>query len=335
MTSTQTKKIIAVVGATGLQGSSVAQTFLSLPDWHVRCLTRNPSSEPALKLASNGAEVVQADLGDLESLTKAFANASAIFLNLGFGEKYRALMMTGAGAEVAGQEAYEESVLFGKNAVIAAAGVPTLERLVYSTLASAKIGSGGKYSNSMNLESKHTILEYIMNEQRGLAKKTSLIILGCYFTNRLLIPRRDPRSGGYGFIWPGSDQVLMPLVDPSEATGPFVRALVEDEGPGTRLLAYNSDSYLAIKEIFNLWSKRTGKESSVMKVDVATMEQVLGVPSELSHMVAFVAEFGYTNGMDNVIEPKDLKKAVSTVSFEEWLGRRDITELLPAENSES
>lgn len=44
------KNIIAIVGATGKQGGSVARTFLSedlFPNWTVRCLTRDPSSEAA------------------------------------------------------------------------------------------------------------------------------------------------------------------------------------------------------------------------------------------------------------------------------------------------
>ncbi|KAK9490812.1 hypothetical protein V1508DRAFT_423820 [Lipomyces doorenjongii] len=41
------KKTIVVIGATGVQGSSVARTFLSLDHWHVRAVTRNPSSAAA------------------------------------------------------------------------------------------------------------------------------------------------------------------------------------------------------------------------------------------------------------------------------------------------
>jgi hypothetical protein len=44
------KNIIAIVGATGRQGGSVARTFLSAPQssrWQVHCLTRNPASEAA------------------------------------------------------------------------------------------------------------------------------------------------------------------------------------------------------------------------------------------------------------------------------------------------
>jgi uncharacterized protein YbjT (DUF2867 family) len=88
MTSSH-KKIVVVVGATGNQGSSVAWTFLSLSTWHVRCLTRNPSSSAAQTLSGVGAEVVQGDLSDPPSLTRAFDSANAIFANTDFWATYR------------------------------------------------------------------------------------------------------------------------------------------------------------------------------------------------------------------------------------------------------
>ncbi len=70
-----TKRIIAVVGATGTQGGSLARALLHDRDvpFGVRALTRKPSSERAQALARVGAEVVSADADDLDSLKKAFS----------------------------------------------------------------------------------------------------------------------------------------------------------------------------------------------------------------------------------------------------------------------
>lgn len=75
------KKIIAVVGATGSQGGGVARAILSDPDseFAVRALTRDPSSEKARALAEQGADVVEADLSDLESVKEAFEGAYGAF----------------------------------------------------------------------------------------------------------------------------------------------------------------------------------------------------------------------------------------------------------------
>src|SRR5688572_28536137 len=74
------KKIIAIVGATGTQGGSVAKAFLAHPsEWTVRGLTRNPTSPSALALADQGAELVTASLDDPDSLKKAFEGAHVVF----------------------------------------------------------------------------------------------------------------------------------------------------------------------------------------------------------------------------------------------------------------
>lgn len=71
------KKIIAVVGATGAQGGGVARAILSDTSggFTVRALTRDVKSDKAKELAKQGAEVVEADVDDLESLKRAFKGA--------------------------------------------------------------------------------------------------------------------------------------------------------------------------------------------------------------------------------------------------------------------
>lgn len=62
--------LILVTGATGQQGGAVAGELLK-KGYKVRAMTRKPDSDPARKLASRGAEVVQGDLDVEESLRKA------------------------------------------------------------------------------------------------------------------------------------------------------------------------------------------------------------------------------------------------------------------------
>lgn len=71
------KKIIAVVGATGAQGGGLVRAILSdkTSPFTARVLTRDVNSDKAKTLAALGAEVVAADLDDLESLRRAFAGA--------------------------------------------------------------------------------------------------------------------------------------------------------------------------------------------------------------------------------------------------------------------
>src|SRR5258706_14816200 len=69
------KKLIAVVGATGQQGGAVMRALQTSGQFKVRALTRDPAKHPKL-----GDEVVAADLNLPESLKTAFAGAHGVFL---------------------------------------------------------------------------------------------------------------------------------------------------------------------------------------------------------------------------------------------------------------
>ena len=71
-------RIIAVVGATGLQGGAVTRRLLT-EHWPVRALTRNPDGKQARALAQLGAEVVKADTSDPVSLERALDGVHGVF----------------------------------------------------------------------------------------------------------------------------------------------------------------------------------------------------------------------------------------------------------------
>jgi uncharacterized protein YbjT (DUF2867 family) len=86
------KKIIAVVGATGTQGGALAAAILadSNGGFACRAITRKTDGDKAKALASQGAEVVKADLDDVESLKKAFAGAYGVYGVTNFWEHFSA-----------------------------------------------------------------------------------------------------------------------------------------------------------------------------------------------------------------------------------------------------
>jgi uncharacterized protein YbjT (DUF2867 family) len=85
-----TKRIIAVVGATGAQGGGLVRAILAdkSGEFTARALTRNVGSEKANALAAAGAEVTQADIDDLASVKRGFAGASAAFCVTNFWEHF-------------------------------------------------------------------------------------------------------------------------------------------------------------------------------------------------------------------------------------------------------
>ena len=77
----ETKKIIAVMGATGAQGGGLVRAILSDASggFAARAITRDVQSDKARELAELGAEVVAADVDNVESLKKAFRGAYGAF----------------------------------------------------------------------------------------------------------------------------------------------------------------------------------------------------------------------------------------------------------------
>lgn len=75
------EKIIAVAGATGAQGGGLVRAILADKSggFKARALTRNVNSDKAKALAQAGAEVVEANVDDLESLKRAFKGAHGAF----------------------------------------------------------------------------------------------------------------------------------------------------------------------------------------------------------------------------------------------------------------
>ena len=85
-----TKRIIAVVGATGAQGGGLVRAILDDPDggYTARAITRKAGSDKAMALAKAGAEVVEADLDNAESLKRAFAGCYGAFCVTNFWEHF-------------------------------------------------------------------------------------------------------------------------------------------------------------------------------------------------------------------------------------------------------
>jgi uncharacterized protein YbjT (DUF2867 family) len=82
------KQLIAVIGATGAQGGGLVRALLNDKNggFAVRAVTRNADSDKAKELSKLGADVVTADLDDVESLKRAFSGTYGAFCVTNFWE---------------------------------------------------------------------------------------------------------------------------------------------------------------------------------------------------------------------------------------------------------
>lgn len=83
-------EIIAVLGATGAQGGGLARSILEdkSGEFKVRALTRNASSDSAKELSDMGAEVVECNIDNYDSLVNAFKGAYGVYAVTFFWEHF-------------------------------------------------------------------------------------------------------------------------------------------------------------------------------------------------------------------------------------------------------
>jgi uncharacterized protein YbjT (DUF2867 family) len=136
---TTSRRPIAVVGATGLQGGATARALLGA-NAPVRVLARRTDSGPARAVSELGADVVRADLDDPESLRAAFAGVDGVFAMTTPGREQRADVEVRQGHAIAD--------------AAAAAGVP---HVVYSS-----VGGAERHTGIPHFDSKRDVEEYLV-----------------------------------------------------------------------------------------------------------------------------------------------------------------------------
>jgi uncharacterized protein YbjT (DUF2867 family) len=138
------RRPIAVVGATGLQGGATVRALLraNVP---VRALVRRTDSDAARALAEVGAHLVAADLDDPEGLSAAFTGVDGVFAMTTPGPDQRTDLEVTHGHAIAD--------------AAAAAGVP---HVVYSS-----VGGAERHTGIPHFDSKRDVEEYLI--ARGLS----------------------------------------------------------------------------------------------------------------------------------------------------------------------
>ncbi|KAJ2795569.1 hypothetical protein H4R20_005837, partial [Coemansia guatemalensis] len=212
-------KLIAVIGATGLQGGSVLKVLHAAGGYKLRALSRNPDSDSAKGLAAKypNVEWAQADLNDTSSLRKALTGVDAVFVVTDFFQK-DTLEKVAAGDK-------DAEFAQGKNVVDAAidAGVNSV---IYSSLDSMKQLSDGKYAGILHFEGKHKVEEYISSKADKI--KGYFIYLGYYMENYVRFSRISPEdSQTVEFTMPLKPTTKVPLVDTINDTGHVVKYILE------------------------------------------------------------------------------------------------------------
>src|SRR5690349_15720017 len=194
------KKIIAVVGATGAQGGGLVRAILGDPNsgFVARALTRKVDSDKAKELAKLGAEVIAADLDDIESLKRAFAGAYGAFCLTNFWEHFSP----------------EKEYAQAKN-MAEAAKQANLQHVIWSTLEDTRRWIPLSDNRMPTLMGKYKVAHFDAKGEADklfteLAVPTTFLLTSFYWENMIFFglgPKKGP-DGKLAITYPMGDKKL-------------------------------------------------------------------------------------------------------------------------------
>jgi len=180
------KPIILVTGATGSQGGSVAHFLAKSGKFSVRALTRDAQSKKAAALGPEGAEVVEGNLDDKDSLVKAMKGCYGVFGVTNFWEHF------------------DKEAQQGRN-LIDAVKESSIEHFVLSTLPPVNKISGGELS-SPHFDIKAEYEDYA----KSLKLNTTFTHLAFYFDNFIgFFPLKKGEDGNFHFGFPQGEKTKL------------------------------------------------------------------------------------------------------------------------------
>ncbi len=193
------KKIIAVVGATGAQGGGLVRAIMRDRNgpFTARALTRDPKSDKARALAALGAEVVAADVDDLESLRRAFAGA------------YGAYCVTFFWAHMSAEREITEA-----RAMAQAAHDARLQHVIWSTFEDTRKFIPLSDTRMPTLQGKYKVAHFDGKAEAdaaftALGVPTTFLLTSFYWDNMIYTagPKRGP-DGKLAITFPMGDKKL-------------------------------------------------------------------------------------------------------------------------------
>lgn len=278
----KSKQIILVTGATGQQGGAVAQQLLA-NGYRVRAMTRKPQGEKATALAKLGAEVVQGDLDDAQSLERALEGVWGVF----------AVQNTWEAGVVGEEEQGKRQAELAKKKGVT--------HYVYSSVASAQHKTGiPHFENKWRVEGKVRDLEF----------PSYTIIRPVFFMENLLAP----------WFKPGLDQgKLMVGIKPNTA---LQMIAVEDIGKfGFRAFDRHEEMNRAevdiagdkhtMPETADILSKAIGRKIEFVQVPI---EEVRKFSEDFALMLEWFDRVGYSVDVPAL----EKKHGIRVTKFADW-----------------
>jgi uncharacterized protein YbjT (DUF2867 family) len=261
-----TKKLIAVVGATGKQGGAVVRALQANGQFTVRALTRNPAKHPHL-----GDEVVVGDFNRPETLEAAFAGAHGVFVVTNAWE--------------AGADETQQAI-----AAVRAAKDAGVQHLIWSTLPNVEAISHGKIEVA-HFTDKAKVERAVSDA--GFAYHT-FVIAPFYYQNLLgaMAPQKQP-DGTVGWALPiDPERRVIHMGDITElgriVAGAFAQPELAGHGEHLPLVG----DFLSFNEVIDILN-RQGNSFSFKRVPREAFAKFFPGAEDIASMLAYFEAYTY------------------------------------------
>jgi uncharacterized protein YbjT (DUF2867 family) len=271
---------VLVTGGTGKQGGEVARRLLD-NNHSVRAITRKPDSPAASELARLGAEIVQGDLTDRDSLDRALQGVDSAFSMATPFEK-------GVDAEVA------------QGVTMADAAKDAGVFLLYSS-----VGDGDRNTGIPHFESKYKVEKHI--REIGV---DATIIAPVFFMENVLFARDQLRNNVYPS--PLSSETRLAQIPVTDIGAVAVTVLENRERYAGKRFDIGSDER-SPSETARILSSVTGRNIAYFQVPMDMIRQTMGEDG--------VKMYDYFERVGYHVDRAELEREFPNVrwtSFETW-----------------
>ncbi|KAJ1720377.1 hypothetical protein LPJ53_004985 [Coemansia erecta] len=297
-------QLVAVVGATGLQGGSVVKVLHASGKYRIRALTRNPESSSAKSLEQKypGIEIVRADLDSPESLRQAFRGADIVFGVTQFFQKDILEKVENGDTDAEFTQ--------GK-AIIDAAIDEGVQSMVLSSLPSMNRISCGKYTKVLHFEGKHKVEEYLLS--KGDEIRGYPVHAGSYMQNYIGLSRRSAEDNAveFSFVLDPSDK--LPLTDVESDFGKVVAYILEHPEECLGKPTAVCTGYFEAQDMVKAFTEVTGTPARYVQIPYECM-----CSENLTQMAKGLREFNIFDGITDFAEYYEKKGVRLTTPAEFW-----------------
>lgn len=260
------KKIIAVIGASGNQGGSVVRALRASGQFHVRALTRNPGKHREL-----GDEVVEADLSRPETLRIAFEGAYGVFVVTNFWEP--------------GTDEWAQGM-----AAVNAAKAAGVEHFIWSTLPNVEMISCGAF-DVPHFTYKARVDELV--RQAGFAHHTFVVAPFFYQNLNGMLAAQSRPDGSAVWTLPIDPTVkAMHMGDITELGAVVAGAFSNPAAAGNGQFLPLVGDHLSFDDIVNTL-QRQGHKVAFNQVPASVFSTFFDGAAELAQMFAYFEKHTY------------------------------------------